>query len=213
MNLANGDIVLFQGDSITDGNRGRSEDPNHILGHGYACMVSARLGADHVTEKPVFVNRGVSGDSLIRMYARWQEDTIDVKPTVLNILIGGNDMGWTRTATPSKSFERLYRMLLEDTLEMLPGIRIILCEPFFLPLAETRREQAAKVERVCTHLTELQQIVRKLAKEYEFTFFPFQDMFDSLAQKVDSAYLVWDGIHPTMVGHEFMTRRWLETVG
>ena len=192
MNLANGDIVLFQGDSITDGNRGRSEDPNHILGHGYACMVS---------------------DSLIRMYARWQEDTIDVKPTVLNILIGGNDMGWTRTATPSKSFERLYRMLLEDTLEMLPGIRIILCEPFFLPLAETRREQAAKVERVCTHLTELQQIVRKLAKEYEFTFVPFQDMFDSLAQKVDSAYLVWDGIHPTMVGHEFMTRRWLETVG
>ena len=65
MKLTKGDIVLFQGDSITDGNRGRSEDPNHILGHGYACMVSARLGADYVTEKPVFVNRGVSGDNLL----------------------------------------------------------------------------------------------------------------------------------------------------
>ncbi len=27
--------ILFQGDSITDGNRGRSADPNHILGYGY----------------------------------------------------------------------------------------------------------------------------------------------------------------------------------
>lgn len=26
-------VFLFQGDSITDGNRGRDEDPNHILGH------------------------------------------------------------------------------------------------------------------------------------------------------------------------------------
>ena len=212
MKLTKGDIVLFQGDSITDGNRGRSEDPNHILGHGYACMVSARLGADYVTEKPVFVNRGVSGDNLIGMYARWQDDTIGVKPTILNILIGGNDMGWTRTATPSKFFERMYRLLLEDTLELLPGVRIILCEPFFLPLPETRIEQAAKVERVCAHLIELQQIVRRLAKEFQLTFVPFQDMFDSLARQVDSAYLVWDGVNPTMVGHEFMTRRWLETV-
>lgn len=212
MELTDKDIVLFQGDSITDGNRGRSEDPNHILGHGYACMVSARLGADHVTERPAFVNRGVSGDGLMRMYARWQEDTIEVKPTVLSILIGGNDMGWTRTPTPSKFFERMYRLLLNDTLELLPSVRIILCEPFFLPLPAKDKAEAAKIERVCAHLTELQQIVRRLAEEYRFTFVPFQDMFDSLAREVDSAYLVWDGVHPTMVGHEFMTRRWLETV-
>ena len=33
--------ILFQGDSITDGNRGRSADPNHILGHGYAFIIAA----------------------------------------------------------------------------------------------------------------------------------------------------------------------------
>ncbi len=32
--------VLFQGDSITDGNRGRTADPNHILGHGYQFIVA-----------------------------------------------------------------------------------------------------------------------------------------------------------------------------
>jgi hypothetical protein len=33
--------ILFQGDSITDGNRGRSADPNHILGHGYVNFQAA----------------------------------------------------------------------------------------------------------------------------------------------------------------------------
>ena len=28
------DIVLFSGDSITDGNRGRKMDCNHTMGHG-----------------------------------------------------------------------------------------------------------------------------------------------------------------------------------
>ena len=36
---------LFQGDSITDGNRGRNLDPNHIMGHGYAYSVASRISA------------------------------------------------------------------------------------------------------------------------------------------------------------------------
>ena len=36
INLKQNAVILFQGDSITDGNRGRNEDPNHIMGHGYA---------------------------------------------------------------------------------------------------------------------------------------------------------------------------------
>ena len=38
--------VLFQGDSITDGNRGRSPDPNHVLGHGYVFLVAAKFGSE-----------------------------------------------------------------------------------------------------------------------------------------------------------------------
>ena len=34
-----GMVILFQGDSITDGNRGRSSDLNHIMGHGYAFSI------------------------------------------------------------------------------------------------------------------------------------------------------------------------------
>ena len=91
MKLTQNDIFLFQGDSITDGNRGRTPDPNHILGHGFACMVSSKLGADNLTQKPTFINRGQSGDTITKMYARWREDAVLLKPTYINILIGIND--------------------------------------------------------------------------------------------------------------------------
>ena len=40
-------VFLFQGDSITDGNRGRNyKDPNHILGHGYPFSIASRTGFD-----------------------------------------------------------------------------------------------------------------------------------------------------------------------
>lgn len=54
--------VLFQGDSITDGNRGRSMDPNHILGHGYAFIIAASYGAVFPERNLTFLNRGVSGN-------------------------------------------------------------------------------------------------------------------------------------------------------
>lgn len=38
--------ILFQGDSITDGGRSRNEDLNHVLGHGYAYLISSRLGME-----------------------------------------------------------------------------------------------------------------------------------------------------------------------
>lgn len=86
-----GTRILFQGDSITDGNRGRSADPNHILGHGYAFITAARHGAAFAESKLDFMNRGVSGNTVLELEKRWQKDTLDLKPDVLSILIGVND--------------------------------------------------------------------------------------------------------------------------
>ena len=55
--FAPGARILFQGDSITDGNRGRSADPNHILGHGYAFIIAAKYGASFAPLKLDFINR------------------------------------------------------------------------------------------------------------------------------------------------------------
>jgi len=82
-----GFVFLFQGDSITDGNRGRTKDPNHIMGHGYAFSIASRLGADLPEKQFTFYNRGISGNKVSDLAARWQADTLDLKPDVLSILV------------------------------------------------------------------------------------------------------------------------------
>src|SRR3954463_6527239 len=89
--FTSGARILFQGDSITDGNRGRNADPNHILGHGYVFLIAARHGAEFPAKKLDFINRGVSGDTVSDLERRWQKDALDLKPDILSILIGVND--------------------------------------------------------------------------------------------------------------------------
>lgn len=83
--------ILFQGDSITDGNWGRNLDPNHILGHGYVYIIAAQLGSQYAESQPYFMNRGVSGNRVSDVYARWNEDAISLQPDLISLLVGVND--------------------------------------------------------------------------------------------------------------------------
>ena len=85
-------IFLFQGDSITDGNRSRNNDWNHVMGHGYQYIIASKLWYEFPQKHFHFFNRGVSGNRVMDLAARWQTDTIDLKPDLLSILIGINDV-------------------------------------------------------------------------------------------------------------------------
>lgn len=135
---SDGAVVLFQGDSITDGNRGRNTDPNHIMSHGYAFSIASRVGADYPEKKYQFYNRGISGNKLNDLEKRWQAETLDLKPAVLSILVGVNDSSSVvfkrePIITPEK-YEEIYAMLLEQTKAAFPKILFVLCEPFILPV-------------------------------------------------------------------------------
>jgi len=73
--------ILFQGDSITDAFRKPEEiNPAFQLGNGYAFLVGARLAADHPDRPYEFLNRGVSGQRVQDLAARWQPDALDLRP-------------------------------------------------------------------------------------------------------------------------------------
>lgn len=55
---------LFQGDSITDGNRTRNNDWNHVMGHGYQYIIASRLWYDFPEKGFHFFNRGISGNKV-----------------------------------------------------------------------------------------------------------------------------------------------------
>lgn len=132
--LSRDDLVLFIGDSITHGGRGTSMDMNHIMGHGYAEMVAARLAADNLARMPRFANKGISGDNTRLILGRWQEDVIALRPTVVSLLVGVNDIH-TDLSLPAEEAAAGYlsrvEKMLRDTAEALPDVRLFLCEPFF----------------------------------------------------------------------------------
>jgi lysophospholipase L1-like esterase len=197
--------ILFQGDSITDGNRGRSADPNHILGHGYAFIIAARYGAALPERNLTFMNRGISGNTVPDLNARWQKDTIDLKPDVLSILIGVNDQGHN---LPIEQFEPAYDQLLADARAANPDIRLVLCEPFGLPVGKKKENWEAWNEG----LKHRQVIVAKLAVKYHAALVRFQHVFDEAVQRAPADYWIWDGVHPTYSGHQLMADEWVKTV-
>ena len=197
--------ILFQGDSITDGNRGRSEDPNHILGHGYAFIIAAKYGAAFPDRRLTFLNRGISGNKVTDLAARWQKDTLDLKPDLLSFLIGVNDQS---SHVPLDEYERIYDELLAQTRAANPDVRLVLGEPFTLPIGNVR----INWEEWSAGLKQRQEIVARLARKYHAALVRFQEAFDAAGQKAPAEHWIWDGIHPTYSGHQIMADEWVRTV-
>ncbi len=204
--FAMGARILFQGDSITDGNRGRSMDPNHILGHGYAFLIAAKYGASFPERSYVFLNRGISGNTVVDLKARWQEDTLNLKPDILSILIGVNDPAGD--AEQLDRYEQTYENLIVDTLRANSRCVLVLCEPFSLPLGSER----SSGDHVSPSMRARQRIVAKLAQKHHAVFVQFQKVFDDACKRAPSAYWIWDSVHPTYSGHQLMADEWMRTV-
>ena len=166
-----GNHILFQGDSITDMNRGRSADPNHILGHSYAFIIAAKYGAAFPERHLTFVNRGVSGNKVSDLASRWKGDTLDLKPDMLSILIGVNDLN---SGVPAQKYEEQYDQLLAETVKALPKVRLVLCEPFGLPTGNKK----SNWEAYRAELAKRQATVAKLAEKYHAAFVHLQKVYD-----------------------------------
>jgi lysophospholipase L1-like esterase len=203
---------LFQGDSITDGNRGRNDDPNHILGHGYCFAVSSRIGADFPQAGFQFINRGISGNSVSDLEKRWQTDALELKPDVLSILVGINDVNLLvdgrEGALDAKSFELTYRKLLTLSREQNPNLLIVLGLPFFFA-SGWRKNQFDKWHPLTLERAE---IVKRIAADFAAVVVDYPRVFEKAQQRAPIDYWIWDGVHPTAFGHELMAREWIKQV-
>lgn len=210
--LAEGSVILFQGDSITDAGRARdrtaANDPGG-LGNGYPFLIGASLLRDHASRGLKVLNRGISGNKVPDLKARWQEDCIALKPTLLSVLIGVNDI-WHKLGGrydgTVEDYENGLSDLIEETQTALPETRIVLCEPFVLrcgavndqwfPEFDQRRKAAARV-----------------AQKLSLDWVPFQSMFDDAVRRAEPEAWAGDGVHPTLAGHALMAETWRKVTG
>jgi acyl-CoA thioesterase-1 len=202
MLIENNARIVFQGDSVTDTGRDR-EDPES-LGTGYAMMAAAWFAACHPDKTPRFFNRGIGGDRVKDLRARWDEDCIRLEPTVVSILIGINDC-WRRydqnDPTTVTEFEEHYRFLLDRLKERGVG-KVILCEPFVLPVPDDRRRWREDLDPKIA-------VVRDLAREYQTLLLPLDGIFNSVSVYRPPRFWTPDGVHPSPAGHALIAREWL----
>jgi lysophospholipase L1-like esterase len=204
--------ILFQGDSITDGNRGRTSDPNHILGHGYQFIIASDFAGHFPELNLTFVNRGVSGNTVSDLVARWQKDTLDVHPDVLSVLVGVNDVNASMRNTNHVSavrFENEYDGILAEARAVNPQMKLMLCEPFILP----GRVNQGRWEEWNADIRKLQQVVEQLAAKYRAPVVRFQKIFNEATNRAPIEYWIWDGVHPTYAGHQLMADEWVRVYG
>jgi lysophospholipase L1-like esterase len=203
--IQDGHTVLFQGDSITDSGRSREDDSK--LGGGYAMMTSAWISAQHPERKIQFLNRGISGNRVVDLEARWKEDCLDLEPDWVSILIGVNDT-WRRydrnDPTTAEAYEEGYRDLLKQIQGHL-NANVILCEPFLLHVSE-------KVSQMRQDLDPKIEGVRKLAAEFDAGFLPLDTIFKEAVEHRPPDFWAKDGVHPTPAGHALISQAWIEAV-
>ncbi len=204
--IKQGDTVLFQGDSITDAGRDRSNGAD--LGRGYALMAAGWFNALFPELGAKFLNRGISGNRVKDLQARWQQDCVDLQPDWVSIYIGINDC-WRRydreDPTSVETFAAGYRDLLERTSQMTKA-KIVMLEPFVLPVPEDRKQWREDLDPKIN-------IVRELAREFGAHLVPLDGLFAQASTKAPSADWAPDGVHPSPAGHTLIARAWLQAMG
>ena len=201
--------ILFQGDSITDANRERGNDDS--LGWGYARLIKSTLTYEEPC-KYEFINRGISGNRIVDLYARLKSDIINLNPDVMSILIGVNDV-WHEydfsdkpNGVDAEKYFKIYSMLIEEVKQALPDIKIMIMEPFTLEGTGNFEYYPLFKKEV----TKRAEKAKAIAEKYGFPFIELQDKFNEAAKLAPNSNWLRDGVHPTEAGYELIKREWIK---
>ena len=163
--------ILFQGDSITDA--GRDFNNDEFMGYGYATMTAGKIAVDYPGQYRV-VNKGISGNRIVDVYARMKKDILNLDPSFMSILIGINDV-WheigERNGVDAAKFERVYDWLITELKEAKPDLQILILEPFVLkgPATEHAWEEFYSETRLRA------AACKRLAEKHGLTFVSLQE--------------------------------------
>jgi len=209
------DVILFQGDSITDAGRDKkngSANDAGALGHGYAFVAASQLLLNKASLDLHIYNKGISGNKVYQLAERWQADCIDLKPNILSILIGVNDYWHTLAKeNPYKGTVETYKndlkQLLIQTKKELPNVRLVIGEPFAV------NHVRAVTDEWYPTFDQYRLAAKELAKEFNAIFVPYQQVFDEAIKYAPASYWTGDGVHPSLAGAALMAQAWLKAVG
>jgi acyl-CoA thioesterase I len=174
--------VVFMGDSITEG-------------WGMKATATSPARGEFFPGKP-YVNRGISGQTTPQMLIRFRQDVILLKPKVVVLLAGTNDIAEN---TGKETMEEIAGNITSMAeLARANGIRVVLCS--VLPASEFSwhkgLEPAPKIKA-------LNAWMKHYAAKNRFVYV---DYYSSMANSEGGlkAELSPDGVHPNKAGYDLM---------
>lgn len=185
--------IMFQGDSITDADRNRTD--NHFMA-GYTQFVKDKLPKEFE-----LVNYGISGDTSRQVLARHLEEINCVKPDILVLLVGINDV-WRNVekvesdATTSEEFIDNTLKIINESKRLVPNLKIIFIEPFLLPGSSGIYEGGFELYK--KNMSLVKQSVPQLVEKY----ISLQDFF--MMNTNEQITYIRDGVHPNENGQKIM---------
>jgi lysophospholipase L1-like esterase len=212
ISLLKGQIILFQGDSITDSGRNKEDtgfNTSRSLGSGYPMLAAAALLERHADLDLKIFNKGISGNKVYQLVDRWETDCFAIKPDILSILIGVNDIWHKLNGTYNGTVEiyrKDYIAMLEMTKRVMPDVKLIIGEPYGV------RGIKAVNDNWYPEFYEYQKAAREIAAQFGAAFIPYQAIFDEAQKHAPGVYWTADGVHPTLAGAQLIAQAWLNTV-
>lgn len=169
--------VVFMGDSITDAWIKRSP----------------KFFEDH----PGYADRGISGQTTPQMLIRFRPDVIALKPKVVVILAGTNDIaGNTGPMTLEMIEDNLASM---SELAKVHGIKVVLSS--VMPVCDYHRPQTEK--RPPAQIVALNEWIKDYCAKSHLVYLDYYNaMLDD--QKMLRKEITADGLHPNEAGYAIM---------
>jgi lysophospholipase L1-like esterase len=201
-----GQRIVFIGDSITDCGR---RDIFAPYGNGYVSLVQAFVTARYPELGLTWENRGIGGDTVRHLKARWEEDVVALRPDWLSVKIGINDV-WRKygekadEAVPIDEYEATLRRLLRRAVDAT-GCKLIVAEPYVI--------EKDPNDPQLRDTTEFGQVARRLAEEFGAINVRTQEAFDTALESSASTDWAADRIHPNLAGHAVIAQAFLRTIG
>ena len=169
-------IAVFMGNSITEGwNRSH---PDFFTQNGY-------------------VGRGISGQVTAQMLARFRADVLDLKPQVVCILAGTNDIAQNCMYMSVENIAGNIFSMAE--LAKANGIKVVICSV----LPATRYSWRPTVQNPAGQIIQLNKLLQKYAQKNKISYVDFHSMMKDEQNGLPQKYSK-DGVHPTKEGFSMM---------
>ena len=199
--------MLFIGDSITDCGRRGDHAP---LGSGYVKKVTELITAKYPERRIEYVNKGIGGDIVEGLEARWDTDVIAEKPDWLSVKIGINNASRQLGADiPNETYlpewEMCYRRILTRAKDEL-GAGLFIFETFYIE-EDVPQPRPLDVDAY-------NEIIHRLADEFNARLIRTNEAFDrAVVARPGALWTTQDGVHPNPEGHTLMALEFLKQAG